>query len=247
MATVTEPQHPPHSPADSTSGGGAAAHLEEGGGEVGILVDEERSDPCVSMPIDCSFPSSFPSSYHAFSSPHTQECLCNLFRMPRVPSARKNYLLYRSPDGSFYYTIGPHWTGLCFTIVLVCVSSCLFIRNVCVPLGLGYVAIAVVYTIMTLLTLLRTACLDPGFITRSVPVTQRRRKYCAVCQLYTGPTAGHCEDCGVCIEGLDHHCPWTGHCIGRRNMSAFLTFNCTWLTYVVFVLACLAIQSNVFG
>jgi palmitoyltransferase ZDHHC9/14/18 len=27
----------------------------------------------------------------------------------------------------------------------------------------------------------------------------------------------HCYMCGYCIEGLDHHCPWMGQCIGKQN------------------------------
>lgn len=86
--------------------------------------------------------------------------------MPRVPAARNHYLIYRSRSSGRIYTVGPHWAGLVFTVVLVGVASSLFIRNVCVPLGLGYVAAAGAWTVLTLLTLLRTACLDPGFVTR---------------------------------------------------------------------------------
>jgi len=182
--------------------------------------------------------------------------------MPRVPAARHHYLIYRSStstssslpfsSSSFssserIYTLGPHWSGLVFTIFLVCFASFLFITHVALDLGPTFVGIACVYTSLTLLTLLRTACLDPGFITRSVPPSLPRRKFCHVCRLYTGPTAGHCEDCKVCIEGLDHHCPWMGHCVGKGNLGAFLCFNCVWLTYVLFVLGCLAVQSGVFG
>ncbi len=192
--------------------------------------------------LECPFPPLFDEEH-----PDPCECLCNFIRMPRVPSARHHYLLYRAPDDGRIYTIGPHWGGVVFTVGLVLVASFLFIRNVAFPLGPGYVLTASIYTLLTLLTLLRTACLDPGFITRSAPETLPRRKYCQVCQLYTSPAAGHCEDCGICIEGLDHHCPWMGHCVGRNNMGAFLCFNCVWLTYVLFVLGCLAVQGGLFG
>lgn len=88
--------------------------------------------------------------------------------MPRVPAARNHYLIYRSRSTGRIYTLGPHWAGLVFTVVLVCVASSLFIKNVCVPLGGGYVAAAGAWTVLTLLTLLRTACLDPGFVTREL-------------------------------------------------------------------------------
>lgn len=111
--------------------------------------------------FECPFPPPFDEEH-----PDPCECLCNLVRMPRVPSARNHYLIYRSRSTGRIYTLGPHWAGLVFTVVLVCVASSLFIRNVCIPLGPGYVATAAAWTVLTLLTLLRTACLDPGFVTR---------------------------------------------------------------------------------
>jgi hypothetical protein len=34
----------------------------------------------------------------------------------------------------------------------------------------------------------------------------------------------HCEDCGICIEGHDHHCPWTTKCVGKYNLKSFYIF-----------------------
>ncbi len=34
----------------------------------------------------------------------------------------------------------------------------------------------------------------------------------------------HCEDCNVCILNYDHHCVWTGKCIGKYNYYAFYIF-----------------------
>jgi hypothetical protein len=34
----------------------------------------------------------------------------------------------------------------------------------------------------------------------------------------------HCDDCNVCIEGYDHHCPWTSKCIGKGNIKSFYVF-----------------------
>lgn len=38
------------------------------------------------------------------------------------------------------------------------------------------------------------------------------------------PRAFHCDECGVCIEVHDHHCPWVGTCVGYRNAKYFATF-----------------------
>jgi hypothetical protein len=44
--------------------------------------------------------------------------------------------------------------------------------------------------------------------------------YCELCHIYSKASlkVKHCNDCGYCIEKLDHHCPWMGQCVGRYNM-----------------------------
>lgn len=49
-------------------------------------------------------------------------------------------------------------------------------------------------------------------------------KYCRTCDIYRPPRAIHCGYCDCCIERLDHHCPWLGTCIGKRNYKYFMVF-----------------------
>lgn len=54
-------------------------------------------------------------------------------------------------------------------------------------------------------------------------------KYCLSCKIYSGlllrpPRASHCSDCGLCVEKFDHHCPWVGNCIGKKNYRIYLGF-----------------------
>lgn len=51
-----------------------------------------------------------------------------------------------------------------------------------------------------------------------------RVKYCEECDIYRPPRTIHCGLCGCCIERLDHHCPWIGTCVGKRNYKYFLFF-----------------------
>jgi DHHC palmitoyltransferase len=96
-------------------------------------------------------------------------------------------------------------------------------------------------------SLIRTATMDPGiippaaaipgseeivtfnartpqtqhFVVHGKPITLR---HCATCNLYRPPRAVHCYVCDCCVEVMDHHCPWVGNCIGKRNYKWFSAF-----------------------
>ena len=36
--------------------------------------------------------------------------------------------------------------------------------------------------------------------------------------------ARHCSKCNKCVHRFDHHCPWTGNCIGKNNIKVFIQF-----------------------
>lgn len=54
---------------------------------------------------------------------------------------------------------------------------------------------------------------------------------CKKCSAPKPPSAHHCSECGFCILGMDHHCPWLNNCVGERNMKHFLLFNGYVLSY----------------
>lgn len=48
--------------------------------------------------------------------------------------------------------------------------------------------------------------------------------YCNTCLILRPPRSFHCRICNVCIEVHDHHCPYMGTCIGKRNIKYFILF-----------------------
>jgi len=111
--------------------------------------------------------------------------------------------------------------------------------------------------------LLATALSDPGIMPRQKDFTEHyderskvwrtrepqrfydvvlrghplKLKYCKTCNIYRPPRCTHCSVCENCVERFDHHCPWLGNCIGKRNYPLFYGFVSTTGALNILVLA----------
>ena len=59
---------------------------------------------------------------------------------------------------------------------------------------------------------------------------------CRTCYIVKPPRSFHCGSCKACIEVHDHHCPWVGTCVGKRNHKYFLLFGVTTSIHSLFTL-----------
>lgn len=139
------------------------------------------------------------------------------------------------------------------TLFLIIIPSVLFIAFPCVDLipitGVWALIVAVILASGTLIFFLRAAMADPGIIPRVVEAVDasnaseygyKRRpmrsqdvviagqqinlRYCDTCNIYRPPRCSHCSLCDNCVANFDHHCPWLGTCVGKRNYRYFYAF-----------------------
>ena len=140
--------------------------------------------------------------------------------------------------------MGPHWFGPLCCVGLLTGATFYFGRKAYHTIGFGSAAICLLFYITALVSLFIVSCSDPGVVKadsryEGVPSdvsAGRGWRYCDLCSLYQPPDAVHCPDCNVCIEGYDHHCPWMGTCIGKKNFTSFMVFNLTWLFYFLYAI-----------
>jgi len=70
-----------------------------------------------------------------------------------------------------------------------------------------------------------------------IPPQDKGLRYCWTCKIARPERSKHCSDCNACCQKFDHHCPWTGTCIGLRNYTYFVRFVSSLFALIFWILA----------
>ena len=140
------------------------------------------------------------------------------------------YSFFGDVYGNPKIIIGPHWPlYACVTFVfsLGFFSMIIFLGKY-LPAFVKVVGFIVYFIFF--FSYSYTALINPGYPKHDIDsITGEPRKkfyYCSTCKMFVNreKNTSHCPDCDICVEGHDHHCPWTGKCIGKNNLTSFYIF-----------------------
>ena len=146
--------------------------------------------------------------------------------------------------------IGPHWPmSVCFcgiiSLIMLTIYLTLWKQIGMIMRILGHICFWTYF-----ISYAHCSLYNPGY-----PKNDNGRKFgyprndysfCSACQFFVKKNkyVTHCLDCDICIENQDHHCPWTGHCIGKNNYYSFMIFIGSSFFIIIYLAAAISIGAS---
>jgi hypothetical protein len=160
------------------------------------------------------------------------------------------FTFFGDNDGSPLIVIGPHWPMYICFCSSICIGFAFFFYYFWDSMYFSLKIIGIFIFLTFVFSYTMTFLVNPGIpkYDENAIMGQPREKYrfCDACKIWINmdKNTAHCFDCNVCVEGYDHHCPWTGKCIGKKNLNYFYTFLISiLLVFAFFVVSLTQVQN----
>ena len=141
-----------------------------------------------------------------------------------------NYRIFTyDKNGDPFFLIGPDYAYFSFLFILNLIYF-IFLSGLMIFLcGFALGFIGIILNLIQFILFIICGLKNPGLPKRELQNESLLEKYpyqfkrCPSCNFIIDNSKHfvHCNTCGCCCEGYDHHCPWTSKCIGKGNIFYF--------------------------
>ena len=148
----------------------------------------------------------------------------------KIPLIYGKYRIFcYNSKGDPLFLIGPDYSYFISMLIMNLIYF-VFFNYLLIILIQYYIAlIGIILNIIQLLFFILASIKNPGLPKKSLQnellLYNEPDRYirCQKCFFIIDQTKNyrHCDDCGCCCEGYDHHCPWTSKCVGKGNIFYF--------------------------
>ena len=144
-----------------------------------------------------------------------------------------------------YYKIFIFFNLDCLAICVIGTSTLFFFLILFTLLKNNFKIVKIIHIssyLFFIISYLSTSLINPGipsfkFYSKNFVVKDkeqlRRYQKCKKCNIIILKKykVSHCDICDICVIGYDHHCPWSGKCIGKYNIWFFCLFIFSFFIY----------------
>ena len=140
----------------------------------------------------------------------------------------KFYTYYYNLNGDPIIAIGPDILFFIFMYIINIIFNIFLLKTLWKHLIILLKILGIIIILIQQSFYVLTSIINPGLPKKFYQIDRENNpnlyKYCKECNFWYKKKTGtfHCNECGVCIEGYDHHCPWTTKCVGKNNVKLFM-------------------------
>ena len=160
------------------------------------------------------------------------------------------YTFFGDIDGNPLLLIGPQWPLYFFFSIITSIFIIFFIRTFWDKLNLFFKFMGILVYTTFIISYTYTFLINPGYPKQNKESKsghpRNKYKYCNKCKIWVrnDNNTCHCPECNICIEGFDHHCPWTSKCVGNGNKNPFYIFLISTLLIFTFIISSMSYASS---